>query len=199
MKTRTKFRVRATGVLLALCLSGCGGGSGREGSADLILFNGQVHTPAGWTEAIAVKGGRVLATGSDADIRKLSSADSVDLRGRTVLPGLYDMHVHPMMARHGDEDVCKIEQGASAERLLTAVAACVEAAEPGEWVTGGQWQAGSMGTTPITAATLDAVSLDNPVMLFDISGHSLLGKLARAAGCRHRARYGQSGRRHHRA
>jgi len=49
----------------------------------------------------------------------------------------------------------------------------VKAAKPGEWVSGGQWQSSLLAGTPITAATLDAVSPDNPVMLYDVSGHSV--------------------------
>jgi len=97
----------------------------------------------------------------------------VDLGGRTILPGLYDMHVHPVLQAKGDEGRCRIPQDAGPQRLLELVAACVKAAKPGEWVSGGQWQSSLLAGTPITAATLDAVSPDNPVMLYDVSGHSV--------------------------
>src|SRR5262249_22265489 len=51
-------------------------------------------------QAIAVKGDRVLAVGSDADVLKLKADATkvVDLKGKTVLPGLYDSHTHPVGA-----------------------------------------------------------------------------------------------------
>ena len=144
-------------------------------AADTILVNGRVYTPTGRQEAVALGNGRILATGSNTEIRRLASpgAQTLDLQGKTVLPGLFDMHVHPMMAGNGAEGVCRIAQGASAAQLLSVVAECVKAEGPGRWVTGAQWQAVSMGDTPITRQTLDSVSPDNPVMLFDISGHSV--------------------------
>jgi predicted amidohydrolase YtcJ len=155
--------------------SGAGAATPTTSAADTIFVGGHVYTHTGWSEAIAVKDGRIIATGVDAAIRKLTSpaTQTIELRGRTVLPGLYDMHVHPLMAGNGAEGRCRIEQGANATRLLEVVASCVKVEKSGQWITGAQWQAVSMGATPITRQTLDAVSPDNPVMLFDVSGHSL--------------------------
>ncbi|WBX86084.1 amidohydrolase [Sphingosinicella microcystinivorans] len=143
-------------------------------SAATIYRNAQVYTPSGWKTAFAVKDGRIVAVGSDAKVRKAAKgAREVDLGNRTVLPGLYDMHVHPVLQAKGGEGRCGISPDVPAAELLAGVSACVKAAAKGEWVAGGQWQASVLAGTPITAATLDAVSPDNPVMLFDVSGHSL--------------------------
>src|ERR1044071_3131923 len=66
---------------------------------DLILFNGRIHSfnPQGTIhEALACAGGRIVATGSSDEIRRLAGADtqSIDLQGRTSIPGLTDTHVH---------------------------------------------------------------------------------------------------------
>src|SRR5690348_1680418 len=66
---------------------------------DLILANGRILTmdAAGTqAEALAIKDGRVLATGSNAEIRELagSATRTIDLQGRTALPGLTDAHLH---------------------------------------------------------------------------------------------------------
>ncbi|WP_339709614.1 amidohydrolase [uncultured Sphingosinicella sp.] len=139
-----------------------------------IYRNAQVYTPSGWKNAFAVKDGRIVAVGNDEDVRKAArGAREVDLGSRTVLPGLYDMHVHPVLQAKGGEGRCSISPDLPAAELLAGVGACVKAAAKDEWVAGGQWQASVLAGTPITAATLDAVSPDNPVMLFDVSGHSL--------------------------
>jgi hypothetical protein len=139
-----------------------------------IYRNAQVYTPSGWKNAFAVKDGRIVAVGNDDEVRKAAKgAREVDLGSRTVLPGLYDMHVHPVLQAKGGEGRCSISPDLPAAELLAGVSACVKAAARDEWVAGGQWQASVLAGTPITAATLDAVSPDNPVMLFDVSGHSL--------------------------
>ncbi len=142
---------------------------------DTAFVNGEVYTPSGWRSAVAIGNGKIIATGNDQQIRKLVSSQTKihDLKGKTVFPGLYDMHVHPMMASNDEEGECKIPQGVDADALLAIVAQCTKSKKPGEWVTGGQWQASSMAATPITSATLDTASPHNPVMLFDISGHSV--------------------------
>lgn len=143
-------------------------------SPTTIFSNGQVYTPAGWKTAFAVKNGRIVAVGSDAEVRKAAKgAREIDLGSRTVLPGLYDMHVHPVLQAKGGEGRCRISPDLAASEFLAGVADCAKGAAAGEWVSGGQWQASVLAGTPITAATLDNVSPNNPLMLFDVSGHSL--------------------------
>jgi len=69
----------------------------------MVLINGKVITLDGTSsilQAIAIRDGRVLAVGSDADIRRLAGArtDIIDLGGRTVVPGLMDSHIHALRA-----------------------------------------------------------------------------------------------------
>lgn len=71
----------------------------RPDSPDLILHGGIIHTldaNAAVVEALAVSGGRVVATGTTRDIRALAGPETrtIDLAGRTVLPGINDAHIH---------------------------------------------------------------------------------------------------------
>jgi predicted amidohydrolase YtcJ len=71
--------------------------------ADLIVHNGKVVTVDAKftvTEALAVKGGKVVAVGPSADVLKLKGPETrvIDAAGKTVLPGLYDSHTHPVGA-----------------------------------------------------------------------------------------------------
>src|SRR5215475_3817889 len=68
-------------------------------TADMILHNGKIATvnpkqPEG--QAVAIREGRFLAVGSDADVLKSrgSATCTIDLRGRRVIPGLNDSHLH---------------------------------------------------------------------------------------------------------
>jgi predicted amidohydrolase YtcJ len=160
-------------ILVAACLAGLAS-TAFAASPTTIYYNAQVYTPNGWQTAFAVRDGRIFAVGSDADIRKTAgAAHAVDLGKRTVLPGLFDMHVHPVLDARGYTGSCKLPQEAGAKQIQNAIAGCVKTKSPGEWLTGGQWQASSITDGPMNAQTLDAVSPDNPVTLVDISGHSL--------------------------
>lgn len=71
--------------------------------ADLILHNGKIVTvdpQFSIRQAVAVKGGRISAVGREADVLKERGAGTrvIDLKGRTVLPGLFDSHVHALEA-----------------------------------------------------------------------------------------------------
>lgn len=145
--------------------------------ADLVLSNGQIHTPDGWAEAVAVADGRILATGaSDAlAVHRGEGTEVVDLQGKAVLPGFHDLHVHPlyggMMYSGANPRDCFIKQGSKLDEITAAVAACVEKVRPGSWVTGGQWDVSPIGQLP-TRQMLDPVSAETPVLLNDTSGHS---------------------------
>lgn len=73
---------------------------GPAGAADLVLTNGRIYTvdeANPWAEAVAVLGGRFIAVGSNADVDGLigERTQVLDLKGRFVMPGIYDMHTHP--------------------------------------------------------------------------------------------------------
>ena len=70
-------------------------------TADLIFVNGAVYTVDAarrWAQAVAVRDGRIVAVGTDAEIRALagSGTDVVDLAGGMLVPGFQDSHVHPV-------------------------------------------------------------------------------------------------------
>ncbi len=142
-------------------------------AADLILYNGQIYTPRGWAEALAVRRGVITAVGkNDAVLRlRVERTQVIDLSGDAAVPGLHDMHVHPMSAGMAQRS-CNFPQGSSPQQIIDTVKSCVARQAKGEWITGGQWDAASFGKQGMHRSLLDAVSPDNPVVLSDISGHS---------------------------
>lgn len=141
-------------------------------SADLILTGGRIRTGTGWSEAMAVRRGVIVAVGDAAAVARYRTGATrvLDLAGGTVLPGLHDTHVHPI---HGGITArrCRIRQGSDLTATLRIVKACVTRASPGEWVLGGQWDAPALGAIP-DRRTLDQVAPNHPVLLDDTSGHS---------------------------
>jgi len=141
--------------------------------AGLLFVNGSVIVPGGTAEAVAVRDGSIVAVGTSAEIIALPHAGStiVDLGGKTLMPGLYDSHVHLYLA--GLElRSCHVSPDAGAAALKASVAACRAKVKPGEWIVGGSWVAGSFKPGEQTAHLLDQASPDNPVLLYDQSRHS---------------------------
>src|ERR1700691_1840061 len=115
------------------------------GTVDLIMTNAHVRTTAGWSEALAIRNGIIVAVGGAAEIQALGSKGTqiLDLGGETVLPGLHDVHVHPVFGGISARE-CSIPQGSSLKDTQTIVKACAGKARPGEWITGGQWDASAL-------------------------------------------------------
>jgi predicted amidohydrolase YtcJ len=156
-----------------------------EPPAELVLRNGIVHTlapgrPA--TEAVAVRGGRILATGTSAELLPLVGKTTrvIELAGRTVVPGFEDSHAHLLGIGYRHLDV-ELEGAPSFAEVVARVAAAVARTRPGEWIRGRGWHEGKW-TIPTpgavrsfpTHAALSAVSPANPVVLERADGHATL-------------------------
>lgn len=105
---------------------------------DLILHNGKVVTvdpEFRIVEALAVGGGKILAVGTNDDVRKLAGSETrlIDLAGKTVIPGLADTHVHATGAALYEFDHPIPEMDTVAD-VLKYVAARADALEDGEWI-----------------------------------------------------------------
>jgi hypothetical protein len=147
--------------------------------ADLVLVSGTVLTiDANDTvaEALAVRGGKIVAVGTTADIRRLAGERTtvIDLQGRTATPGLIDTHLHVSPPSDqldlSDPDIRTIAD--LRERLRAEVARH----QPGEWVRGRGWDEGKLAEGRfLRASDLDAVSAQNPVWLTHTTGHYGVG------------------------
>ena len=142
---------------------------------DIVFFNGKIYTLSEQqpvAEAMVIRQGIIAAVGDTETIRAMADADTrmIDLGGQVVLPGFHDLHVHPVFAGMQAQR-CVIPQGSTLGQIQQHVKACVELAEPGDWITGGQWDVSAIGQVP-DAAMLDGVAPDNPVLLGDTSEHS---------------------------
>tara|TARA_A100001391_G_scaffold205464_1_gene207461 strand:- start:12 stop:824 length:813 start_codon:yes stop_codon:yes gene_type:complete len=142
--------------------------------ADLVFINGTVLTPDGTAEAVAVHNGVIIAVGSEEEVLTHPHAPGaiVDMGGATLMPGLHDLHIHPLMGGLSLMS-CRFEQGSPMDVVLSTVATCASEAEPGDWIRGGQWIAAALGDVTPDRRLLDQVAPDNPVMLNDMSMHTL--------------------------
>jgi predicted amidohydrolase YtcJ len=141
--------------------------------ADTVLSNGQFDLHGEWASELAIKRGVIVAIGNSAELDRYKGPNTkvIDLHGAAVVPGLHDMHVHPMGAGL-TELACRFPQGSGPAVVQKAIQQCAAQHAKGEWITGGQWDAASFGATPPNKEFLDRAAPNNPVVLTDISGHS---------------------------
>ena len=156
--------------------------SWRTAPADLILYDGDVHlVDRGFrrVEAIAIGGGRVLGTGTTAEIRRLGGpgTESVNLRGRTLLPGSNDSHLHALWWGFSQPpfnvDVSYPAVKSIAD-IVEAVRKAAAARQPGEWIQGRGWDQPYFAEKRApTRQDLDQASPNNLVVLTEFSGHAV--------------------------
>jgi hypothetical protein len=147
-------------------------------AGNLLLVNGRVRTmdPARpEVTAVAIRFGRVVAVGSDAEARASvpPGTPAIDLRGRTATPGLNDAHAHPMSVGFAllDLDLSPAKHAAIGD-LAGLVKRAVAEKPAGSWVIGRGYDDARLaeGRHP-TRADLDAVSPDHPVVLIRMCHH----------------------------
>ncbi len=147
--------------------------------ADLVLVHGAVYTQDAnhpWAESVAVRDGRYVAVGTDAEVRALAGPHTrvIDLRGKMLMPGLIDAHVH---AAEGGAELlynCNFAPSFSAEQIKAALAECHRKAKPGVWMRGGSWDSDFFAHQKIPSPRrwLDAIVGDRPVTLKDDAHHN---------------------------
>jgi predicted amidohydrolase YtcJ len=143
--------------------------------AALAFVNGAVHTmdPRRPTaSAVAVREGRIAVVGTDEDVRDEVGprTEVIDLRGRALLPGFQDAHVHPPSG--GLEMLeCDLNPG-NTRGDYEAIVAAYAAAHPDEpWILGGGWKMAAFPHGTPTKDILDAIVPDRPVYLPNRDGH----------------------------
>jgi predicted amidohydrolase YtcJ len=145
--------------------------------AETVLRNGTVWCgrSEGTAEAVALWGGRVLATGSDADLAPLIGPGTkvVDLRGRLATPGLIDAHLHLLPYGLTMREVdARPKNAPTLEALLALIKARAQELGPGKWVLARGYDQFKLDVKRHPwREELDAVAPDNPVYLVRTCGH----------------------------
>lgn len=145
----------------------------RTSPADVCIVDGRVFDGRIGTAdtAVAIRGERIIAIGSDDEIRALAGPDTrmIDAAGGGILPGFVDAHIHAAFA--GVERLsCDLTSATSVDETLSLIAAAA-ATTGAEWITGGGWSH-ELFPHP-TRQMLDAIVPDRPVALSDAGHHTL--------------------------
>jgi len=146
-------------------------------TADLVLFNGKIVTvddAFSIREAIVIKDGRILAVGSNELRSRYPAARTIDLKGRMVMPGFHDTHIH--LGGHSRRFI-DLNDTTSLAQLKDQVSAKAKELGPGEWITGAGWDEYHFtdGQHKPLRGDLDAAAPNNPVVLTRAGGHSSVG------------------------
>jgi predicted amidohydrolase YtcJ len=147
--------------------------------ADLVAINGKI-----WTEnstqpevqALAVRDGRIVAAGTDTEILRLAGPQTVtlDLKGRRVVPGFNDAHVHFAEGGAGLASV-QLRTAASKTEFRDRIAAFARKRPKGEWILHGNWDHENWNPATLPDHELiDSVTADNPVFINRLDGHMAL-------------------------
>lgn len=148
------------------------------GNATMVLYNGKVVTvdqDFSLHQAIAIDGERILAVGSNSDIKPLARANTqmINLDGRTVIPGLIDNHAHIMRSAQNWKHEVRFDGVSTRDEALQRIAQKAQQLGDGEWIfsTGGfsPIQFGD-DNGALRIEELDQAAPDNPVLLQHLFG-----------------------------
>jgi len=175
MRTKTILKrscIAGAMVLLAAVQQAVGAPQASE--ADAVYKNGFVYTadgPRSRAQAFAVRDGKFLTVGSNDDMKAITGNDTkvIDLKGRMVMPGLIDSHIHAVRGALTSLGVV-FDPTASVDDIKAAVKKYIadKKLKKGDWVEGAKW---GVDAKKINAKMLDEVAPDNPVFLHDWTNH----------------------------
>ncbi|WP_419213366.1 amidohydrolase [Maribacter sp. X9] len=164
-----------------LILASCSGPS--RTPATLLIYGGPIYTVDStqtMVEAVATHGDTILFAGTLAEAEKYKSEQTriIDLKGKTMTPGLIEGHGHFMGLGYNELNL-DLMNTTSYQEIVNAVAEEVRKVKPGEWITGRGWHQSKWDSLPSDAVNgfqthykLSEVSPDNPVYLSHASGHA---------------------------
>lgn len=165
-------------LTLVMCIvaSGLRAQSPAHPPADLVVLNGRVYTvdhARPRAEAIAVVGGRIRAAGSAAEIQEWIGPGTrvIDARGKTVLPGFIDAHVH-FSGGGADLSNVQLRDVFTREEFIQRIGNYARKLKKGEWILGGNWDHEQFpGATMPAREWIDAVTPVSPVWVDRYDGH----------------------------
>jgi len=162
-------------LLSALFLGACRGSA----MADKILSRGKIWTGnpgRPWVEAVALRAGRILAVGTNEDVKRTAGRETevIDLNGRLVLPGFIDSHVHFLNGGFSLMSI-QLRDVASKEEFVSRIAAKAKSLAKGEWILNGDWDHTQFSPPELPRREwIDSVTPDNPVCINRLDGHMVL-------------------------
>jgi predicted amidohydrolase YtcJ len=145
--------------------------------ADAVYHTGKIYTvnpEQPWAQAVAVTAGKISFVGSDDRARALIGphTKTIDLRGKMMLPGFQDAHVHALSGGL-QETSCNLGGKDSLAAYRSIISQCAANDPDGEWITGGGWSMSVFGPgAKAGKGIIDELVSDRPVYLDSADGHT---------------------------
>jgi len=144
---------------------------------DRVFLNGKIWTgddAAPQAEALAVSGSKIVAVGPTAEVKALADPDTavVDLRGKLVVPGFQDSHLHFPGASVNEVDLHGTETLKDFQGRLREFA---KAHPQLPWITGHGWAYSTFPNEVVDKKYIDEVISDRPVYVLERDGHMGFG------------------------
>jgi hypothetical protein len=179
-KPINRLRTIAYGLALAACIAGFASIAAsaaikaKDVKADVVYRNGFVYTVDGMrsrTQAFAVKDGKFIAVGSNEDMKAVTGKNTktVNLKGKMVMPGLVDTHIHALRGALTALGVL-FPVSSTVDDIKAAIKKHIadKKLKKGDWIEGSKW---AIDYHKLNAKMLDDVAPDNPVFLHDWTNH----------------------------
>lgn len=175
--------VVASGISV-LSLSPAQTSAAAEAPADLVLLNGKIVTvdpQRPLVEALAARGGTIVAVGTSAEVKTYAGAgtQSIDLQGCLAVPGLIEGHGH-FMSLGASLMELELRHARTWDEVVSLVAGAAAKAQPGDWIVGRGWHQDKWERRPTPSVEglpmhegLSKASPGNPVFLSHTSGHGV--------------------------
>ena len=166
--------MRSLAIMTLLFIALAANGFGKpQSTADTVLTNGKIITvddQFSIAQAVAIRGDRIVAVGTNQDIARLAGPATrrIDLRGRSVVPGLIDNHAHFQEEGAYWTLELRLDGVDSRKQALEMIRSKARAVGRGNWVYNlGGWSPDQFGDNkkPFSREELDQYSPDNPVFL----------------------------------
>ena len=163
------FVIIATGTIWYFTMS-------NDRTVDMIVHNGKIYVMNSGNDvagAMAIRGDRIIATGDDEDIMQSYETRSyIDLRGRSVIPGLIDAHAH-MLGLGMSMTMIDLVGTRNAQEIADLVKQQSELTGAGEWIQGRGWDQNHWPERDFPDHTiLDRATSGNPVYLTRVDSHA---------------------------
>ncbi len=170
----TRLLTALAGVLLA----GCANQPVNRPAVSLAVLGARVWTGVPerpWAEALAVQGERIVAVGSNDDVRSLVRQGTrvVEAGGKLVVPGFIDSHVHFLEGGFRLTGV-QLRDAASRREFTARIRQFTGGLPSGEWILGGDWDHETWGGELPHRQWIDAVTPNHPVWVKRLDGHMAL-------------------------
>lgn len=168
---------------LSCALTACGGNTldataEQITNADLVIHNAKIYTVNAtqpWAQAIAIKDGKIIFVGDDAAVDHYigNATDVRDGKGAMVLPGLHDVHIHPLESA-SDATHFTLSEYASAQQYQQALLSAAQQSPNAKWLIGYGHNIDGLLELGISPRTLiDEVIDDRPVIIMEQTSHSM--------------------------